>query len=220
MEYFAGNRGYSRHALQKEINRLLQFFALDDKANELVSNLSRGMQQKVAIAVAMIARTDAILLDEPTLGLDVPASFEVRSLLKAIAYEEGRNIIISTHDMPVVEDVCERVIIVNHGEIVVDDQTSNLLRLFEQHHFDITIAAPLSDVEQQALAHQFGHYEYRSDNQTYTLRIKFKQESDIYQLMDILKSTSIPIITIERKMPRFEDVFVGLLKESVKEPVL
>ena len=102
MLYFAGNRGVSARAARPKIDALLGRFHLADKADELVNNLSRGMQQKLAIAVALLAGTEVVLLDEPTLGLDVGTGLEVRALLREVA-AEGRTIIISTHDMDVVQ---------------------------------------------------------------------------------------------------------------------
>src|SRR5690625_5377519 len=135
MEYFAGNRGIKRKEIQGEIKKLLNRFELIDKRNELVHSLSRGMQQKLAIAVALLAETEIILLDEPTLGLDVEISYEVRKLIREIAEKENRTVIISSHDMPVIEDLCERVIIISKGEIITDDRVENLLELFETEFY-------------------------------------------------------------------------------------
>src|SRR5690625_312391 len=101
LEYFAGNRGQSRKEVTDAIDQLLEQFRLVDKEHELVNRLSRGMQQKLAIAVAMLADSDVILLDEPTLGLDIETGYEVRELLTEIAEKHNRTIIISTHDMDV-----------------------------------------------------------------------------------------------------------------------
>src|SRR5690625_2615711 len=80
LEYFAGNRGASRKEVAVRIEELLADFNLKSKEKELVNRLSRGMQQKLAIAVALLAESDVILLDEPTLGLDVETGYEVRQL--------------------------------------------------------------------------------------------------------------------------------------------
>lgn len=71
LRYFAGIRGLEGKRLENDIDMLLERFNLTDKKNVMVNNLSRGMQQKVAIAMTLICNTDVILMDEPTLGLDV-----------------------------------------------------------------------------------------------------------------------------------------------------
>lgn len=101
------------------------------------------MQQKLAIAVAMLAQTELMLLDKPTLGLDVETSYEVRELLKEIA-AQGRTIIISSHDMAVIQDLCSRTIIINNGKIVVDDQVSNLLKLFDTRAYSLILTQALT----------------------------------------------------------------------------
>ena len=116
MLYFAGNRGVSARAARPKIDALLEHFGLSDKADELVNNLSRGTQQKLAIAVALLAETEVILLDEPTLGLDVGTGLEVRRLMREIA-AEGRTVIISTHDMAVVQELCARTVIISAGRV-------------------------------------------------------------------------------------------------------
>src|SRR5690625_278845 len=144
LEYFAGNRGLSRKEVASRIEKLLKQFHLKEKENELVNRLSRGMQQKLAIAVAMLADSEVILLDEPTLGLDVETGYEVRELLRDIVDDEQRTIIISSHDMAVVQDLCERTVIINNGKIITDDKIENLLRLFEVRSYTITCGELLS----------------------------------------------------------------------------
>ncbi|MDY0406410.1 ABC transporter ATP-binding protein [Virgibacillus sp. 179-BFC.A HS] len=155
LQYFAGNRGLSAKTASGRIEELLQQFHLKDKENELVNRLSRGMQQKLAIAVAMLAESEVILLDEPTLGLDVETSYEVRELLRNIVKDEGRSIIISSHDMDVIQDLCKRTVIINNGKVVTNDKVENLLRLFDVRSYTITLGSPLSAKQEELLKQKF-----------------------------------------------------------------
>ena len=213
LEYFAGNRGVSRRAVRGKIDNLLQQFRLEDKAGELVNNLSRGMQQKLAIAVAMLAETDVILLDEPTLGLDVATGYEVREVLRNIA-SQGRTIIVSTHDMPVVQDLCERTVIINVGRVVVDDKVENLMRLFETRAYVVTLGAPLSAEQRRRLESAFPVLNYENGGEKSTLRVSLEHSEDIYDLMEILKLERTPVEAIDRTAINFERVFMELVKES------
>lgn len=154
LEYFAGNRGNSRKEKASEIEELLHEFKLKQKENELVSNLSRGMQQKLALAVALLADSDVILLDEPTLGLDIETGYEVRQLLKKIS-EAGKTIIISTHDMPVVQDLCERTVIINDGKVIADEKVEELMNLFETSAYVLTLGNELTEQQQKELDVKF-----------------------------------------------------------------
>src|SRR5690606_33459312 len=110
------NRGSSRAKVRGRRDELIERFGLTAKADTVVSNLSRGMQQKLAIAVALLADTDALVLDEPTLGLDVETGHEVRALLAEIA-AEGKTVLLSSHDMPVVQALCQRAVIISGGKV-------------------------------------------------------------------------------------------------------
>lgn len=212
LEYFAGNRGYSRREVAARIDELLHKFNLEHKSKELVNGLSRGMQQKLAIAVALLAGTDVILLDEPTLGLDVEAGYEVRQLLRDIAHVEGKTIIISTHDMPVVQDLCERTVIINNGKVVVDDRVANLLKLFESSAYSIALGAALSEQQLSLLTARFPLITYNQDAHNTNLQVNLEQNEDIYELLDILRMEQTPVEGIDRTTINFEQVFMKIVK--------
>lgn len=212
MEYFAGNRGVSQKNFASQVDYLLRKFRLEEKENELVNRLSRGMQQKLAIAVAMLADSKVILLDEPTLGLDVGTRHEVRELLKSIAEVDNRTIIISTHDMEVVQDLCERVIIISDGEIVADDQVSNLLRLFDARAYSISLEGHLNEHQLNKLKNKFPMFNYLPASNHSILEVSFSYSKQIYDLFDMLKHEGVLIESIDRGTLNFEQVFIKLIK--------
>lgn len=212
LEYFAGNRGYSRKEVRVQVEELLERFRLKEKENELVNSLSRGMQQKLAIAVAVLANTEVILLDEPTLGLDVETSYDVRELMKEIVKENGKTIIISTHDMPVVQDLCERTVIINHGQVVIDEHVNNLLKLFETRAYSVTLGSHLSNEQQALLREQFPLLTHSVEHQQSVLHVNLEQSDDIYSLMDVLKLEQVSIESIDRTIINFEQVFMEIVK--------
>ncbi|MFD1849853.1 ABC transporter ATP-binding protein [Oceanobacillus bengalensis] len=212
LEYFAGNRGASRKEVAEEVASLLEKFRLKEKENELVNRLSRGMQQKLAIAVAMLANTDVILLDEPTLGLDVETSYEVRELLRSVASEYNRTIIISSHDMDVIQDICERTVIINNGQVVTDDKVENLLRLFEVRAYKIALGGLLTERQLLLLEQKFPHYTYIPDTFQSSLEVDLEKSEEIYDLFDILKLESTVVESIDRKSINFEQIFIKIVK--------
>jgi len=210
LEYFAGNRGMSKKEILPYIEELLDMFRLQDKRNEVVNNLSRGMQQKLAICVAMMASTDVILLDEPTLGLDVETGYEVREILKRIAHEQHKTIIISTHDMDVVQDLCNRTVIINQGKVIANEKVSHLLKLFKTSAYQIHLKGSLTDEQRKHLEHKFPIHEWEGQ----TLNVNLDHEEAIYDLMDILKMNRTSIETINQTEVNFEEVFMKLVKEE------
>ncbi|MBX3143394.1 MAG: ABC transporter ATP-binding protein [Trueperaceae bacterium] len=207
--YFAGNRGRSAASAKARAEQLLERFALDGKANELVAKLSRGMQQKLAIAVALLADTDLVILDEPTLGLDVETGHEVRALLREIA-AEGRTVVLSSHDMPVVEDLCRRVVVISGGKVVTDALVDDLLKLFQSRAFAVSLAGALSPEAAQRLKRDFTVPSLDATS----FEVELVESGELYRLMDQLRSEGAEVESIERTTVRFEQVFRRLVKNG------
>jgi len=100
------------------IERALETCHVTDKADEIIGHLSKGYRQRVGLAQALLHDPEVLILDEPTIGLDPKQIIEVRSLIKELGQE--RTIILSTHILPEVSQVCNRVLIINQGHIVAD----------------------------------------------------------------------------------------------------
>lgn len=212
LEYFAGNRGKSRKEVAAQIDELLVQFRLKDKENEMVNRLSRGMQQKLAIAVAMLAGSEVILLDEPTLGLDIETGYEVRELLRDIVRDQKKTIIITSHDMDVIQDLCERTVIINTGKVVTDDRVENLMRLFEVRSYSVKLDGHLSEEQHQLLLNKFPELIYSPETYQSTIEVDLTKSQEIYDLFDILKLEQTPVDTIDRKTINFEQVFMNIVK--------
>lgn len=212
LELFAGLHGISAKAARPEIEELLARFRLEDKAKSEARTLSRGMQQKLAVACAFIRHTPILLLDEPTLGLDVETSYELREQLKQMAAEQGKTILLSSHDMDVVQDLCERVIIISEGKIVTDDSVGALLEVFKARAYRFEIAGSLEAVEVERLKQRFEVSEVAHDGAHTVLDVQFASGADIYSLMDELRSTGSQIEAIDRKDPDLEQIFLEIIR--------
>lgn len=150
LEYFGCIRGLPAPEARRRAAGLIERFGLSEKMHAPTQSLSRGMQQKVAIAVALIHKPKLLLLDEPTLGLDVEAAMDVRRLLKEIA-REGRAILLTTHQMEVAEEVSDRVAVICEGEIVAEEKTSALIEKFSGNRFNIKVESSLDEATQARL---------------------------------------------------------------------
>jgi ABC-2 type transport system ATP-binding protein len=101
--------------------------------------MSRGMQQKVAIARALLSRPQVLLLDEPTTGLDPRSKREVQAVIRELNQESGTTILLTTHDMAEADNLCDRVAIIDGGKIVALDTPQALKRVIPQNGHEATL---------------------------------------------------------------------------------
>ena len=111
--------------IEERINTFLEFFGILDNMHKRMSAFSKGMRQKVVIASALIHNPEIIFMDEPLNGLDANAAVMIKKLLKNLA-KEGKTIFYCSHILEVVENLCDRVIIINRGKIVADGSVDEL----------------------------------------------------------------------------------------------
>jgi len=211
LEFFAALKGRDPRAVRREIDYYLELFRLQDKAHTEARKLSRGMQQKLATAVALLAGSQVVLLDEPTLGLDVQSSLEIRQLLKGLVHEQRRTVILTSHDMHVVQDTCERVIIMNQGRIVADDSVRNLLDLFRVKVYHIVVEGPLSPKQRDALAVlpqvQIGEEALKQT----VLTVRLDDSQVLYEVFGVLGEEQAVIRSIDQEQNSFEQIFLEIL---------
>jgi ABC-2 type transport system ATP-binding protein len=144
--YFGVLRGLSRRDAYKKGIKLLERFDLLNKRHTPVQALSRGMQQKLAIAVALIHHPQLLLLDEPTLGLDVESSQNVKALVREIA-GDGCGILLTTHQLDVAEEISDRVAIIQKGKILALEPTGEIIQRFSNSTYTIEVEGELDPVQ-------------------------------------------------------------------------
>ena len=123
-----GLRGVDDAVLETKIDRFLELFDLEDDKYSTLSAFSKGMRQKVLLASALMHNPELIILDEPFSGLDVSAALMLRNVIKSLA-DEGRTILMSSHVIEVVEQMCTDVVILSDGKVVAHDRVDRLRRL-------------------------------------------------------------------------------------------
>ena len=124
------------YTIHQQVEDLIQRVGLTAEANKRVGQLSKGYKQRVGLAQAMIGNPELLILDEPTTGLDPNQLEDIRALIRSLG--EQRTVILSTHILQEVKQMCTRVIIINHGEIKVDKPISEIEDL-EQTFREATI---------------------------------------------------------------------------------
>jgi ABC-2 type transport system ATP-binding protein len=120
-----GLRGVDDQAIETKIERFLKLFNLEDDQYSTLSAFSKGMRQKVLLASALLHNPELIILDEPFSGLDVSTALMLRSVIRSLA-DEGRTILMSSHVIEVVEQMCTDVVILSDGHVVAHDRVDRL----------------------------------------------------------------------------------------------
>src|SRR5574344_177499 len=127
--YMAELKKVSKKQKKEEVEKVIEETGLKDVEKKLIRNLSRGYKQRVSMAGALVGSPDVLILDEPTVGLDPKQITEIRNLIKSLGKQH--TVILSSHILSEVSQICERVIIINKGEIVAVDTPENLSKSFE-----------------------------------------------------------------------------------------
>jgi ABC-2 type transport system ATP-binding protein len=116
--------GFKGALLKEKVDKVIEMVGLSPEKNKKIEQLSKGYRQRVGLAQALIHDPEVLILDEPTTGLDPNQLVEIRKLIKQVG--KNKTIILSTHIMQEVEAICDRVIIINKGNLVADDTLENL----------------------------------------------------------------------------------------------
>lgn len=109
---------------EERVEETLELVGLLDRANGYIGNLSKGMRQRVGLAQALLHRPEVLILDEPTIGLDPAQIIEARNVIREVGKE--RTVLLSTHILSEAQQLCDRILIINKGKIVVEDTPENL----------------------------------------------------------------------------------------------
>ena len=213
LEIFSVIAGKNYRKRQDRIDELLEQFNLAEKEDTVVRELSRGQKQKVSLACTMARDPDVVVLDEPTLGLDVESSLDLRRELRRLVQDDGTTVLLSSHDMDVIQEVCDRVVIMNDGEVVVNNTVDNLLELFNTQSYEITVEEELDAHLRRRLESTFDASDFERRDGTTTFRAKVVGD-EFYQLVERLRTAGLSIVSFDGVDPDLEDVFLHITDEA------
>lgn len=211
--YFGRLKGFRGRKLAERGKYLLHELELWDRRDQPLRYFSRGMQQKVAVAAALIADPPIVLLDEPTLGLDIQAALTVKSWIARLAREEGKTVILTTHQLDLAQDLCERVAIMYKGQILANRPLNELLYLFEKNRYQIKVRGELSSRQQERLSNWNVVYE---DGETQLDGVLANQE-ELHEMLTYLNEWKLPILAVNQQEPDLENVFVQIISQKKEE---
>lgn len=126
IKYFSILNNIEDAYVENFMNKYITLFGLEDKLDEEAGNLSRGMIQKVSIMILLAQNPDIIIMDEPTLGLDIISTIQIREIIQDIVEEKNKTVLIVSHDTKLLDSVADRILFLKDGKIEADIETENL----------------------------------------------------------------------------------------------
>lgn len=126
VEYVAELKQLEKSKIEERVDFVIEKCGLKESQQKIIGTLSKGYKQRVGIAQALVHEPEVVILDEPTVGLDPVQIVEIRNLIKSL--EGNHTVILSTHILPEVVMTCKKVLLINHGTIMVNDTVENLTR--------------------------------------------------------------------------------------------
>ena len=192
------------------IDDVLQLNDLTTKADEFVSAFSRGMKQRSCLAKTLIHDPKVLLLDEPASGLDPRARIEMKELLKALS-EMGKTILISSHILSELGDMCNTIGIIEHGKLLASGKVSDIMekvREVREIRIDVLDEA---DTAEEVLKDFEGLLDIERDGHTFRLQSNLDREG-IAGLHKALMQRGVPIVFLEEDQGSLEDVFLSVTK--------
>lgn len=202
--YFGRLRGLRTKEIAPRAEWLLSELGLWERHHESVGGFSRGMQQKVAIAAALVSDPSLLLLDEPTIGLDVNAARTVKAWIRRLAGEEDKAVVLTTHQLAVAEELSHRVAVIDAGRILADRPVDELLDEFREDSYQVDVAVPPGAVPPSVL------YEVRPGDGDHA-RLVVANGDGLYEVLDLLARQRVPLVSVTPVRPDLEEVFVRLV---------
>ena len=186
---------------KERINEVIELTGLTHEAHKKINQLSKGYRQRVGLANALLHNPDVLILDEPTTGLDPNQLVEIRELIKSVGKE--KTIFLSTHIMQEVEAICDRVIIINKGELVIDTPLSELKNNQEQL-IEVEFDYRIEDV----LLKRLPNVTTVKNTFGMTWEISFNTKDDMRSLIfDFAAENKLKILKLDTKNTTLEKMF-------------
>jgi ABC-2 type transport system ATP-binding protein len=214
LRFYARLYGHSRASAAAVATALLAEVGLADRGRSLVAAYSRGMRQRLGLARVLVNEPQVVFLDEPTLGLDPAGQRQVLALVRGLAQERGATVLLSTHLLTEVEELCTRVLILNRGRVAAEGTVSEVARMATAPR-SARVRVPAERVEDAvgALARATGvETVERADGLPGGLVVAFASASDEAGTAALLAlaEAGVPVLAFELEGARLSDAFLAM----------
>ena len=210
LEYYSRIYGISRAV--GRIDKLLDSVGLRDRAKDRVGTYSKGMRQRLALARAMVHDPEVLILDEPTAGVDPSGQIEVRQILLDVARKDNKTIFLSSHNLDEVQRICNRIALIDRGEIKLYGELESLRRGMGG---GVVVIEAAQDIPEPLLAElkSLPHLGLQ-DKKERILIFSPQKGTEISDIISLLAGRGIKIEGATRKEASLEEMYSAILKEA------
>ncbi|UCC15897.1 MAG: ABC transporter ATP-binding protein [Dehalococcoidales bacterium] len=227
LAFYALLYGLRDREAEERINYLLELTGLQDRADDGYQRYSTGMQRKLLLCRALLRETQVLLFDEPTVGLDPTSAMEFRHLLRdKLAREEGKTIVLSTHNLPEAQDICDRIAILDRGKVTTCDTPDHIrYTLSDEKVISISLVDSAYIEEREIMLNTIEEIpgvhgvtpELSIDKSLVKLVIRANKDIVLSTILEVLGKHRIKIGDITSQEPTFEDAFNAITRKRREE---
>ena len=192
---------------QRRTEEILEAVGLMDKADAYARRLSGGMRRRLLVAKALVHTPPVLVLDEPTAGVDVELRRQLWDYVRRLN-QEGTTVLLTTHYLEEAEELCDRIAIINHGELIACDETKNLMGKLDSKCVNVMLTEDLNDVPAELAA--LGAQLIGPRELQFTYQPSQTQSSDIIKAV---QDAGLKFAELTTKEPELEDIFVQLTSQ-------
>ena len=220
VNYMADLKYVKRKDKKEKVDKVLQDVGLTDVQKKLIRNLSRGYKQRVSMAGALIGDPKVLILDEPTVGLDPKQITEIRDLIRKLG--KNHTVILSSHILSEVSQICEKVIIINKGKVLAVDTPSNLEEKFEEENrIFVTVEDEKNKIDRVAKKiKNLKSIEFIKDKNDGTKQYELiaDKSTDLRkEIFNLFPKNDINILELKKSEITLEDAFLKLISQKENE---
>lgn len=217
LDFCASLKEVDKKQWKSQKNDIMELVKITHVQHRLIKNLSKGYRQRVGLAQALVGAPEVLILDEPTVGLDPKQIIEIRKLIKALG--KNHTIILSSHILPEVSAVCERIVIINKGKIAAIDTPEELSKnLVDFTKFKMTIAGPdkrVKELIQQVYGVKYLEVQNIGKDDEFSYIIEADKDVDVRKpIFHKLAQSGYPILELESLGLSLEEIFLQLTTEE------
>ena len=220
VSYMADLKEVIKKEKKDKVQKVIEQTDLQNVQNKLIKNLSRGYKQRVSLAGALVGDPEILILDEPTVGLDPKQITEIRNLIKGLG--KTHTIILSSHILSEISQICNKVIIINSGKIIAEDTPKNLEeKVKKQNQLSVTVEDKETKIEEVTKQIKgIKEIKLMKDNEDGTKEyvISVNENQDIRkEIFERYAKNNITIFELKKNEATLEDAFMKLIEEKQKE---